>query len=230
MYLLFVAVALFFFHQDYKDSILNIAVFQCSGLASFRHVDFEWYIPALIVLYIVYPLIHKGIGYLYTKQKWLIPAVIVIMIFASPFVSKYLFSMFAYRIPVILLGTVTFFALKNSDDKYLLSVYLICVFVVIAAKIDEKLMCSVLIPFVLWMLAQVINRFPAQKYVCFIGKHSLELYLAQCLALNHYFLKAENTPMIQKSLIAFAVIVVFSIVLYYFQKTFYYLLSLISGK
>lgn len=224
MYVLFVAVAVYFFHQYYSDSAVKLAVFQCSGLASFRMVDFEWFIPALIVLYALFPLLYKGVRWLYDHCKWILPVLILAVALLVPVISKVVFPIFAYRFPIFILGIVAFLAMQNDDGKYLLAVFVTCAIFAVVTKVSEGLMLSLLVPLVLWGLGGIEMKFPFEKPICFVGKHSLEIYLAQSLALNQYYLYSD-APFVLKCLIALVIIVVGSFVLYYFQKGFYSILS-----
>ena len=222
MYILFVAVAVYFFHQHYSDPAVKLAIFQCTGLASFRMVDFEWFIPALIVLYAVFPLFYKGVQWLYEHGKWVITLLLLAVALVVPVISKVVFPIFAYRFPIFILGIVAFLALQNDDRKYLLAVFVFCAAFAIIAKLSEGLMLSLLVPIVLWGLGEIDIKFPLEKPISFIGKHSLEIYLAQNLALNHYYLNSDS-PFVIKCFVALAIIVAGSFVLYYFQKGFYLL-------
>ena len=142
------------------------------------------------------------------------------VVFLVPVISKVVFPMFAYRIPIVLIGIITFFAVEKDDSKYLLLVYLICAFLATFADVGKNLFLSLTVPLVLKCLSELIDRMPFEKYLSFVGKHSLELYLAQCIALNHYFLNSE-APFIKKSVIAFVMIVTLSTLFCLFQKGFY---------
>lgn len=224
MYILFVVVAVYFFHQYYSDSAVKLAVFQCTGLASFRMVDFEWFIPALIVLYAAFPLMYKGVRWLYEHCRWALPVVILAVALLVPVISKVVFPIFAYRFPIFILGIVAFLALQRDDEKYLLAVFVFCAAFAIVAKLSESLMLSLLVPLVLWGLGEIDLKFPFEKPICFVGKHSLEIYLAQSLALNQYYLYSD-APFVLKCFIALAIIVAGSFVLYYCQKGFYSIFS-----
>lgn len=224
MYILFVAVAVYFFHQYYSDSAIKLAVFQCTGLASFRMVDFEWFIPALIVLYAVFPLLFQSIRWLYEHCKWALPVLIIIAALIVPILSKVVFPIFAYRLPIFILGIVSFLALQKDDEKYLLAVFVACAAFAIVSELSEGLMLSLLVPMVLWGMGNINLKFPFEKTVGFIGKHTLEIYLAQALALNQYYLYSDAS-FVLKCFIALAIIVAGSFVLFYFQKGFYLLFA-----
>lgn len=224
MYLLFVAVALFFFQINYEDSAVKLAICQCTGIASFRNVDFEWYIPALIVVYVVFPLLFKGMKRLYEYSKWATPFFLFVIVLLIPQISKVVFPIFAYRLPIIFLGILTFLAYKHNDERYLLSVYVFFASITIITKLSVNISMSLLIPLVLFSLGKIDINFPFNKGLSFIGNHSLEIYLAQNLALNHYYLNSDS-PFVFKTMVALVIIIVGAFVLYYFQKGFYLYLS-----
>ncbi len=66
-YLIYLLVLFLFFGNHFTDSLWLLAIYQCTGLACFRNVDVEWYIPTLILLYVTFPLFYRVVRELYNR-------------------------------------------------------------------------------------------------------------------------------------------------------------------
>lgn len=217
-YLVFLIITLIFYGKSYSEPIWQLFVFQVTGLASFRQTDFEWYVPALIVVYVAFPLLYKGLLWLYKKNKNGILLIAIALSVFAPFLSKVMFPMFASRLSIIVLGIATYFALSNDDKSFLLKLFSICAVFALLFQYGEGTYWSILVPGILLLLAESGMKFPLEREIAFLGKHSLEIYLAQCFAFNHFFLSNIGMQFWQKTIIAFVIIVVGSILLNYVQK------------
>lgn len=215
MYLLFLAIVLFFYGSCYQESWIELAVYQVTGLASFRHTDVEWYVPALIVIYAMYPLLFRAIRFLYTRCKLAIVFLVILFNIAIPFESRFLFPIFAQHLPIVIVGTATYFAIKHTDEKFLLTLYFSCLAYAFFACTGYSE--AMILPVCLLLMGKLNFTLPMNKTVSFLGKHSLEIYLAQSLALNHFFLRT-GMDMLPKTVVALVIIVVGSVLFYYFQK------------
>ena len=214
MYLVFLLVVLTIYGSNYEDSPWLLFFYQITGLAVFRQVDVEWFIPALICLYVTFPLIFKGVKFIYGKAPLAIPVIVIGLSLAATPLSKVMLAGFPQRFGIIIVGVATYMALEDSNEKYLWLLYSSIAMAAVIFSFSEALTGSMLIPLILLGLSSIrIGHSPFFKQISFAGKHSLEIYLAQSLALNHYFLH-DNGPFVTKCLISLAIIVIAAFVFY----------------
>lgn len=217
LYLLFLIITLWIYGSTYSESTWQLLLYQCTGVASFRQTDFEWYVPALIVLYASFPIIYKIISFLYERYRYAAVLLPMLLSLFSPLLSNFIFPMFASRFSIIALGVITYLALNDNNDAFLYKTYAFCALYAIVTKRVSGFDYSLLIPGVLCLFSLTELRLPLKKEISFLGKHSLEIYLAQSLALNQFFLKSDLTYVF-KCLISVGIIVSGALLLYLFQE------------
>ena len=221
MYLVFLIILLVFFRHHYQLSIGKILLFQISGLSSFTDTDIEWFIPALTLVYLLFPLLFKGLKRIYNWGVW--PSIVLILLLSlSVFVLPgKVSSHFLPRFPIIAIGVLTFFALGDNNKTYLLSLYSFSAILGLALMglvALKALNYSLLIPIILFSLSQISLKVPDCRWVDFVGEHTLELYLAQSLAYNQYMLYSSNLPFKVTSIVSFGIIIAGFMVFYLSQK------------
>lgn len=225
MYFLFLAVVLFFFGRHYSDPDWLLFLFQATGIAAFRQVDVEWFIPALICVYALFPLLFLATRAIYGRFKYLLIPLVLALALLSPALEKFLFPAFAYRFGIIITGIATYFAVRDSDDGFLAALYSSSAAFAVLFRLSPQLSASLILPLLLLGCSRLGSvRPPLKACISFVGKHSLEIYLAQNIALNHYFL-GNDGPYVTKCLLSLAIIAGGAVVLHFFQKCFYKLLE-----
>lgn len=95
--------------------------------------------------------------------------------------------------------------------------YALCALFAILFKQGKGPDWSLMIPGLLCLLSLGPISMPLKSIFSFLGKHSLELYLAQSFALNQFFLKSDMAY-IPKCLIALGLIVSGAFILFLFQE------------
>lgn len=218
MYIFFLAVVLAFFSKNYQDNPLWLFLFQATGVAAFRHVDVEWFVPSLICLYVSFPLVYKAVRWVYDKYPYAIIAIVFVLNLVAEPLGKVMMPAFPMRFGIIILGITAYLGIKASDTQKLWVVFTVSALLVAAFRFSEQMTGSMLIPLILLALSSSgVTSMPLSRPISFIGKHSLEIYLAQNLALNHYFLHNEG-PFITKCLVSLAIIVFASMIFHWFHK------------
>lgn len=234
MYLVFVLVLVICFKDLLTFSPWLSALLQLTGAANFTGMEVEWYIPALIVLYVLFPLIFRGVRALYSRNCIYVILLILLLVLAAPFISKGVFYLFAIRFPIIIIGIAAYLAIQASDEKSLLAVLTASAIIGFCFSGKEMLNGSqtgmLVLPLILYGLAQIGMKLPAGSAVEFCGRHSLEIYLAQNIALNQFYANYDNVGFIEKTAIAIVIIAVGGFVLYYSQTLFYKLFGAVDKK
>ena len=220
VYLVFLILLLVFFRQHYQWSIGKVLLFQISGLSSFTNTDIEWFIPALTLVYLFFPLIFKGLEKIYNCGTWPSLALIFLLSMSVFVLHRRVFGLFLSRFPIIAFGVLTFFALTNDNKKYLLSIYAFgAVFGLALLGIANNTLCySLFLPLILFALSQIRITIPNCNLIEFIGEHTLELYLAQSLAFNQYMLHSSDQPFKVTTIVSLVITIVSFLVFYLSQK------------
>lgn len=221
MYLVFVVALVLAFASLSPYSQVVTAALQITGLSSFFGLELEWYIPALIVIYALFPLIFRGLERLYSRGIWWVLALVALLVVAEPLLSKVIFYLFVIRLPLVVIAVAAFLAVREDSSEKLLTILVFAAILGFCFSGHEMLNGSqtgmLLMPLILFGLSQLRLRLPLDGIMCFLGRHTLEIYLAQNLALNQFYANYDIDFGL-KTVIAVGIIVVGSIVLWGVQE------------
>lgn len=182
------------------DRMLIQGVCQLTGISLFKYPEFfsagfcfDWFTPAIILTYIIFPVAYRLTCMLIEKSKWYEVVLLLFLMIIGYwiYIHKHLpLCLYIYRLPIIMLGMVTHIHLKRNELNRLLSIYLIAVvFALLMWGGHKMLLLSTIIPCLLVVFSQTNFILPFNKLVCFLGKYSYEIYLA------HIFPVAFFIPM-----------------------------------
>lgn len=220
-YLVFLVVLLLAFSSNFSLPWYKVALFQGTGLMSFTQNDIEWYVPALIVLYLCFPLLYKLTDKIYKAGELASCALIFAIALLVPFTSHHMFYLFPPRFIIIFVGIMTYMAVRDRNERYLHVIYAFCailgIFYLGEEKINVSLSGSLFIPILLYLLGQLPVNIKESKVLDFIGANTLEIYLAQNLAFNHYMFTSDSKSFVETSLVSFGIII-FATALFVFSR------------
>lgn len=221
MYLVFVVALVTVFAALMPFSPWLSAVLQLTGFSNFMGMEVEWYIPSLILIYAFFPLIFRGVRWLYYRGIWWILALVALLVVTEPLLSKGIFYLFVMRLPLVVVAVAAYLAICEGSQQKLLSVLVFAALLGFCFCGRELLNGSqtgmLLMPLILFGLSQLRLRLPISGTMCFFGKHTLEIYLAQNLALNQFYANYDIDFGL-KTVIAVGIIVVGSVVLWGVQE------------
>lgn len=224
MYLVFVVVLVTAFAALMPYTPVVTGLLQLTGLANFFGIEVEWYIPSLILIYALFPLIFTGIEYLYKKNIWWILSLVLVLVAASPILSKGIFYLFVIRFPLVVIAAASFFAVRDNAMDKIIQLFVFSALVGFCFSGREMLNGSqtgmLLLPLIFLGLSQLRLSLPLTRAISFLGRHTLEIYLAQNLALNQFY-AASSLHFPIKTAIAFFVIIAISCLLWSIQWLFY---------
>ncbi len=197
-------------NPSFKD--FRIYIVQCSGLAALKlfKFDIEWFTPALIVLYVLFPLIYKVVKEICNWKTSIIPQLLLlcVSVYVSHIISNVFVDNLAYRIPIFLLGVLTYYNIKNHNWNRLALIYGMSVLLSFATQ-NEIMHYSLCVPALLFLVSKIDhssnNRF--YRLISGVGKYSFEFYLAQVLT-TKYILSAgliENMYLLYLLIIALTI-------------------------
>lgn len=198
------------------DEYLKIFILQPTGLSMFVKYGVEWYIPALTCMYISFPLIFRFVDSL-SKKPILLYISMIFFVLTFPLITKVVYSLFVYRIILICTAVLMYQCEQNRSTLFFrVIVFTACLsFFFLKESVYSH---SLLMPLILWSLSKVNIR--NIKFVSFLGKHSLELYLAGVIA-NKEFMRVSTFEYIPTLFITLAIIVLLATLFHFIQKDFY---------
>ena len=219
IYPLYTIILIITFAQFYQQPLWQMFVKQITGLSTFRfcHLQIEWYIPALILVYALFPLLYKFSKLLQGNISLYCVTLLIFSLFVFV-IDRIFISLFANRIAIIIIGTVTFFLLERNENRKLLVYYLIAAAISFLMINNITFSCSLIVPLLLLAYSKSGVILPFNSFFSLIGKHSLEIYLAQNLALDHFMRITSFLNPFIKFPLCILIIILGSCTLYYVQS------------
>lgn len=174
------------------------SIFQLTGISLFMYADFfscgfcfDWFTPAIILLYISFPLLSKIVGWIENKNSYLDYLVLLILVIIGVWIREnkhFSFGLLAIRMPIIYIGIQVSLYLKHHKKVRLLN---ICFFAACLGLVcgNEEMRLSLLLLPLLLAFSLTSFRLPFKSFFNLVGRHSYEIYLA------HIFLVAFFIPL-----------------------------------
>lgn len=186
IYLIFaVVVTVLFMNEESGGDILIKWLKQISGLIILKPFgnsnSIEWFTPALILIYICFPLLFIATKHL-IKKPTVLYLFIMLLVIGVNFLINIIFPMnFATRIPVIIVGICTYFFIKKGDERKMVELFTVMAILSFITTHWMMQFC-LCIPLVLYGLNHIkIPDTKITKFISFIGSYSFEVYLAQVI-------------------------------------------------
>ncbi len=208
VYVTFLFVALFWFYQD-VSSYDRIVLFlqQISGISALKFVleRIEWYVPSLLILYALYPLAFLLVKRVYNNRRMEILFLFVSILAAYP-LSKLFVNLFAMRLPLYYLAILTYFYIRNGESEKTASIFLIAVACSFFVQ-NQLISYACIIPLFLFVLNRyivIINETRIGRAFSWVGKYTLEIYLAQVIATKYFIRLIPSDNIIVITIIVFA--------------------------
>lgn len=219
IYAIYVYLLVSIYGHNFSHERWVVFLFQITGLSSltWSHTHIEWYLPAQILVYAFFPLIYLLSRILQQKIKYFFVVILGLSLFAF-LIDRVFISDFALRFPIIIFGAITFFIISRRNEKKILQFYLCGAVIAFLMIRNTTLACSLTIPLLLYSVSGCNMKLPFKKQISFIGKHSLEIYLAQNLALDHFMRYTSVTNIVLKFLLIALIITTGSFILHFVQR------------
>lgn len=194
IYVIFLILLFFCFLTNYSwQYIIFDSAMQISGISIFKlfNINIEWFIPALIFLYITFPIPF----YLVKKTTNVTHDILIIICLTclSIIGANFIHDNLSYRLPIWIMGILTYKYQSSSKKLFLLyfSFSLISLL-----KINNTIHYSTLLPLFLLGFNHLLKIDSTKKFIKYfskLGLYSLEIYLAQVLT-TKYFLPTIKSP------------------------------------
>lgn len=153
------------------------------------NLNLGWFIPAIINLYLIFPLLFKLIKII---NKYSIGYTIffLLSIFWLSHIlwGQVIHALYVCRLPIIFTGIITYFYIKDKRYAELFLIY--ALFASMTFFIERNnLRLTCVVPLILYAISMYDFKFNPYtfKYISGIGKLSLEFYLAHCSAFILHF-------------------------------------------
>ena len=166
--------------------ITSLSVIQTPFTCPTKALSLDWFVPAILNLYIIFPMLFKVIKYISSKGTIWHILFLITLFYGAHFLWGYINGLYISRIPIIVIGIFTYFYLKHANyDKIFL---LYAVFALQVFFIERhNLMYSAPIPLILYgvnMSNFNINNTVPFRIVKVVGNWSLEFFYAHIYAIS----------------------------------------------
>lgn len=211
-YILFILIVLCLFYKEFSlNEKLILFGQQILGISATNYVSqrIEWYVPSLLLLYALYPLMFHVVKWIhnYKQNRVLELLTLCSSVVISYIIGRCFHGLFAMRLPLYYLAILSYFYIKDRKSSQLDVLYImasICSFIVK----NELLSYALIVPLFLFVVNRVIDSWGEcrwGKVFSWLGKYTLEIYLAQVIA-TKYLIKELPTS----NIIVFVIVVLFA--------------------
>ena len=169
------------------DRVVMQCLCQMTGLSLFEYPEFfscgfcfDWFTPAIILLYIVFPIISKIVVWIHKKGIMAEVFFLLLCVVIGVWIREnkhFPFGLLAFRFPIIYLGITIYLYQKKGEYKHLLLLILIGACYGLLSS-NEEMRLSLLLPPVLTVFALLSYKLPLFRSISLIGRYSFEIYLA----------------------------------------------------
>ncbi len=187
----------FFYNNIPFKQIVFQSLGQLTGFSLFQQNDFfatefeyDWFSPALIIIYALYPVLSNGLNRLLEKDILLEGLMLFLLIIASIIALRFVhlpIKFLLYRAPIIMLGAITYIHLEKGQINRLLILYSLY-FIAGLFSNQHWLLSSSTIPIFLTVLSMTQYKLPFYKTFSLLGRHSYEIYLAHIFPVTNFFM------------------------------------------
>lgn len=182
LYIIFLLLVYILYKEP--SSLYKSIIYQTTGLSTFYyfHTNLEWYTPALILTYILFPILF----YIGKKIQNMNIGITLLLINLFGILAyrllPYVNNLYLDRIPTIFSGIIIYFLYKNKreNDSFQL-ILLLC----IESLVINRHIISMYTILLIYLFKYFKYR-PYYNTISFIGKYSFELYLAQVITTLYY--------------------------------------------
>lgn len=232
VFLIFIVFYIYYI-ADVKDwmSVLKLTVLHITGLSSLTWRSYAWYIPATIFIYWSFPLWYYSVKWVERKSSILLWVCFMGILVIKPLMTHYIFWLLNGRFVMVVLGILTYIWLKDNQDKKNNNLVMLFAIPAILAMFfgqNKAEIVGVSLPLIFYAIDKSGIKHYGEKAVSFIGRHTLEIYLAQCVAIEAFppsrfenlLSELSVTPMLQwpiAMIIELLLTALLSILLYYIQ-------------
>ena len=193
---------------------------QITGIAIFNGtLDILWYMEALIILYVFFPIFYKLCQRIHSLGIGAILIICVIVHVSLIYISDYWLQITVNRVPAMIVGVLTYIYDRENNKQALILLYGSLALMSIMPLLSGMFLY---LPAVLLLIVQV-KRYIFKKALTFVGKHSLEIFIGHHFAF--WIFNYSSWGYYVNLLLALILTAVFALIIYYLQRGFKALMS-----
>lgn len=198
VYFLFLFTLFVFFQNHVPIKHITIQIIcQLSGFSLFQRPDFfstgfefDWFTPALILIYISFPVISFWLNRLLKYSQYADIIILIICIIISLLDFRFIhlpIKFLLYRLPIIIIGAITYIYIEKGKTNRLLTLYIILFFAGIFSN-QHSFLTSSSVPIAMTVYAITQGHRPFQRTISLLGRHSYEIYLAHIFPVTNFLM------------------------------------------
>lgn len=227
VYLLFLLTLFLTFERDCPiDRMMIQSVCQITGLSLFKYPEFfscgfcfDWFTPAIIFLYLVFPLFSWAIVWVSKRGLYYELITLLLLIIVGVWIREnkhFPFGLFAIRMPIMYIGVISYLHIKNSENKRLLIIVLVAALLGLFSGNDE-MRISLLLPPLLIVFAMLDVCLPFKQFISLVGRYSFEVYLAHIFAVAFVIPLNYSSNILLLTIVTFLLTGIIAFVFSFFQ-------------
>lgn len=227
VYLLFLLTLFLTFERDCPiDRMMIQSVCQITGLSLFKYPEFfscgfcfDWFTPAIIFLYLVFPLFSWAIVWVSKRGLYYELITLLLLVIVGVWIREnkhFPFGLFAIRMPIMYIGVISYLHIKNSENKRLLIIVLVAALLGLFSGNDE-MRISLLLPPLLIVFAMLDVCLPFKQFISLVGRYSFEVYLAHIFAVAFVIPLNYSSNILLLTIVTFLLTGIIAFVFSFFQ-------------
>ena len=240
LYFLFLFILFFTVARDTSvERAFLQGFFQITGISLIKYAHFfstgfcfDWFTPAIIAIYIFFPVISRVVRY--AERKGLMAEIFLLafVVAAGHWIhmnKHFPLALLAYRLPIIVLGVMTYRHLHNGYLQRVLSLYILGAAFAFLCH-EKAIILSLMIPSLLTVFSMTRFELPFRNAVSLIGRYSYEVYLGHIFLVAFFIPSGYVTSVWLLSVITIIGTLAISSFFAVFQESFYRVLNFYHRK
>lgn len=172
-------IAIYIDKNNFQELLAELPK-QITGYSLFTNYCKAWFIQALTILYLLFPILYKLIKYLYGIGYWAVLLFCLTIISINVLIYSFYLHLALNFSCAIILGIITYLCEKDDDKKSLYTYYAAFCFLGYTILARNTYLTF---PLLLLVLSTPYCITPCKNFFVLLGNHSLEIYLSQLLIL-----------------------------------------------
>jgi len=227
VYLLFLLTLFLTFQRHCPiDRMVIQSVCQITGFSLFKYPEFfscnfcfDWFTPAIILLYLFFPLISWFVGLVSEKGSVYELCILVLLVLLAVIIREnkhFPFGLLALRMPIIYMGVLAYEHFSKFEMQQVLRLCVVATCLGLVSG-NEEMRHSLLIPPILVLFSITKCPLPFRKFISLVGRHSYEVYLAHIFAVAFFIPTKTVTNIFLLIIITIGSTIVLSAIYAYIQ-------------
>ena len=191
-----IIIYLIFLPEATIGVIVKEAISQISGFSLIKYADFfyagfcfDWYTPAIMFLYITFPLFSYIAEKINKCPLYVQMACLLLISIAGVWITEnkhFAMWLLAYRFSLFFLGILLYIKVRDGKKN---ENYILCLsFAFFGIFFDNNLfLISTLTPISFVIMSNANFNIPLKKSISYIGKYSYEIYIAQIIPVQFIY-------------------------------------------